>query len=66
MAVADRIAKSINNHHFTKDGIDIQMSISIGLAQYPADADRIKGLIAKADAAMYRVKGRGGNGVEAH
>lgn len=66
VAVAKRIAKAINGHRFVKDGIEIQMAISIGLAQYPADADRIKGLIAKADAAMYRVKGRGGNGVESH
>ncbi len=65
-AVADRIVKSVAGHKFHKDNIDARMTISVGLAQFPEDADRIKDMIARADAAMYRVKGKGGNGTLMH
>ncbi len=65
-AVAERIVKSISDYQFKKDDVAVRMTISIGLAQFPEDADRIKDMIARADAAMYRVKGRGGNGVLMH
>jgi len=65
-AVAQRIVKSISDYQFRNDDIDVRMTISIGLAQFPEDADRIKDMIGHADAAMYRVKGQGGNGVLLH
>ncbi|MCK5330192.1 MAG: GGDEF domain-containing protein [Candidatus Marinimicrobia bacterium] len=65
-AVAQRIVKSISDYQFRNDDIDVRMTISIGLAQFPEDADRIKDLIGRADVAMYRVKGQGGNGVLEH
>lgn len=61
--VAERIVKTIAGYKFNRDGIGVRMTISIGLAQFPLDADRIKDLIAKSDAAMYRVKAQGGNNV---
>lgn len=38
---------------------DISLSASIGVAQYPVDADNAQELIQHADAAMYRMKQRG-------
>ncbi len=65
-AVAERIVKTIAGHKFNRDGIAVRMTISIGMAQFPLDADRIKDMIAKSDAAMYRVKAQGGNSVALH
>ncbi|MFH1852162.1 MAG: diguanylate cyclase [Candidatus Neomarinimicrobiota bacterium] len=65
-AVANRIVNSIGGYKFRRDGVEVRMTISVGLSQFPADADRIKDMIAKADAAMYRVKARGGNSFASH
>ena len=40
----------------------VSLSASIGIAQYPFDADNAQALISYADAAMYRVKQQGGAG----
>lgn len=40
----------------------VSLSASIGIAQYPLDADNAQALISCADAAMYRVKQQGGAG----
>jgi len=37
---------------------------SVGVASFPADGRSAQALIAGADAALYRVKGFGGRGVE--
>ncbi|MCC6445722.1 MAG: diguanylate cyclase, partial [Armatimonadetes bacterium] len=39
----------------------VRKTISLGVATYPADADTQAGLIAAADAAMYRAKHNGKN-----
>ncbi|SNY49369.1 diguanylate cyclase (GGDEF) domain-containing protein [Arsukibacterium tuosuense] len=39
---------------------EVSLSASIGIAQFPADADTAMALINHADAAMYRVKQKGG------
>ena len=38
------------------NGYQLNVSASIGIAYYPADADNVKALIGHADAAMYRSK----------
>jgi diguanylate cyclase (GGDEF)-like protein len=44
----------------------LQMAASIGIALYPDDGDDVTSLIRHADAAMYRIKHRGGDGFERH
>ena len=43
------------------EDVNENMTISIGLAQFPTDSDEGKGLIRFADDAMYEVKKLGGN-----
>ncbi len=59
--VANRIVKSIETFHFNQDNNHTRMTISVGLAEFPMDSDLGKGLIEKADAAMYEAKKIGGN-----
>lgn len=59
--VANRIVKSIDNTLFQQDENHTRLTISIGLAEFPNDSDMEKGLIEKADAAMYEAKKLGGN-----
>jgi diguanylate cyclase (GGDEF)-like protein len=46
----------------TIDGQELNVSLSIGICAYPADARDSKGLLAGADIAMYRAKEQGRNG----
>lgn len=58
-----RIVENVAAHKFEKDGISERMTISAGAAEFPSDGTTPKGLIARADEAMYDVKRKGGNGV---
>ncbi len=49
--VARRICDSITN-----DGMGPLLSVSVGVAVYPHDGERIEALLRKADAAMYAMK----------
>ena len=51
--VAQRICDSIAN-----DGMGPLLSVSIGVAVYPHDGERIEALLRKADVAMYTMKAR--------
>jgi diguanylate cyclase (GGDEF)-like protein len=66
LPIAKRITKRIADHRYRKDGTEIRMTISAGVAEFPVDADQVKGLIEKADSAMYRQKELGGNGVSVY
>lgn len=59
--VAQRIIEGIAEFPFTMDNIDVNMTISCGLSEFPRDTDNLKELIAKADEAMYSAKAKGGN-----
>ncbi|HJL74637.1 MAG TPA: sensor domain-containing diguanylate cyclase [Candidatus Marinimicrobia bacterium] len=59
--VAKRIIEGISNYNFSMDNVDVKMTISCGLAEYPQDSDKMNELIAKADDAMYAAKAQGGN-----
>lgn len=65
--LAERLRKFISEQPFphkeTQPGGNL--TISLGLAAYPADAGDVKGLVEKADAALYRAKEGGRNRVEA-
>jgi diguanylate cyclase (GGDEF)-like protein/PAS domain S-box-containing protein len=58
--VAERICNSIAN-----DGIGPKLSVSIGVAVYPRDGERIEALLRAADVAMYAMKARKHNPLEA-
>ncbi len=60
LAVADRIRQQVQEKLHE---MDLPVSLSIGIAVCPDDADTVTGLIDFADAAMYFSKGSGGNQV---
>jgi diguanylate cyclase len=47
-------------------GIDVHIFASIGIAFYPQDGTTVDTLLARADAAMYNAKERGGNNVKSY
>ena len=57
LAVAERIRKRLKDAGFTANGVPL--TVSIGIAGYPDDADRREDLLNKADWAMYLAKRRG-------
>ena len=65
VAVAERVRERIAAYSFLKasDGLDIRLTASVGVATLPDVAASAEELIKAADAAMYRVKEHGKNGV---
>ena len=64
MAVANRLRDRIARHVFLADrGPGSRLTASIGVATMPAASDSAEGLLEAADAAMYRVKEEGKNGI---
>lgn len=64
VAVAERVRDRIAAHRFlTAMGLDIHLTVSIGVATLPDVAQSAEELIKAADMAMYRVKASGKNGV---
>ncbi len=57
LTVAERIRARIHEAGFTANGVPL--TVSIGVAGYPDDADRREDLLNKADWAMYLAKRRG-------
>jgi diguanylate cyclase (GGDEF)-like protein len=63
-AVGERIRDRINEFHFlTSNGLDIHLTVSVGVATLPDVAASAEGLIQAADEAMYHVKEHGKNGI---
>jgi diguanylate cyclase (GGDEF)-like protein len=63
-AVADRVRERVAGHSFLKDeGLDIVLTVSVGVATLPDVSITADGLIHAADTAMYWVKARGKNGI---
>ena len=56
-AVAERLRERLKLAGFTANGVPL--TVSIGIAGYPDDADRREDLLNKADRAMYLAKSRG-------
>ncbi len=64
LAVANRLRDRIARHVFLSDrGPGSRLTASIGVATMPEAADTAEGLLEAADAAMYRVKEEGKNGI---
>ncbi len=66
LQVAERIRDRIARHAFLAgDGLNIHLTASVGVATLPDVAAAADELVQAADAAMYRVKDRGKNGIQA-
>ena len=64
--MADTISEMVENiskFDFDYNDVKVRMTISAGMAEFPADTDKIESLIDKADKAMYETKSIGGDGV---
>jgi diguanylate cyclase (GGDEF)-like protein len=57
----ERIRKSVENAEFFVDGKRVPITISLGVASYPGDAEDKNDLIHKADNALYLSKEKGRN-----
>lgn len=63
-AVGDRVRDRIADFRFLRgDGLDIHLTVSVGVATLPDVAASAEGLIQAADEAMYWVKDHGKNGL---
>ena len=63
-AVGERIRDRVNAHGFLRgDGLNIHLTVSVGVATLPDVAASAEGLIQAADEAMYHVKDHGKNGI---
>jgi len=63
-AVGERVRDRVNAHGFLRgDGLDIHLTVSVGVATLPDVAASAEGLIQAADEAMYHVKDHGKNGI---
>ena len=66
VAVAERIRERLAAHEFlATDGLTIRLTASVGVASLPDMTGSADGLVQAADAAMYQVKARGKNGIQA-
>jgi diguanylate cyclase (GGDEF)-like protein len=64
VAVGARIRERVAAHAFLRgDGLDIRLTVSVGVATLPDVATSAETLIEAADLAMYQVKERGKNGI---
>jgi diguanylate cyclase (GGDEF)-like protein len=63
-AVADRVCERVDEHRFLAvEGLEIHLTVSVGVATLPDVAASAEELVRAADLAMYRVKASGKNGV---
>jgi diguanylate cyclase (GGDEF)-like protein len=65
LLVARRVRERIAAHRFlASDGLDLRLTASVGVATMPDVATSPEELMRAADAAMYRVKDRGKDGID--
>ncbi|MCS6876197.1 MAG: GGDEF domain-containing protein [Aquificaceae bacterium] len=61
--VAEKIRRAMENHTIEMTGLTLKKTISIGVAEFPNDSDRIWQCIKFADVALYKAKSTGRNRV---
>jgi len=65
-AAGERVRDRIAAHRFlAEDGLDVRLTASVGVATLPDVAESGDDLLSAADRAMYEVKDRGKNGIQA-
>jgi diguanylate cyclase (GGDEF)-like protein len=63
-SVAEKIRQSVESHNFkVSEGVNLNKTISIGVAMFPEDGDSIREVIKYADVALYQAKQNGRNNV---
>jgi diguanylate cyclase (GGDEF)-like protein len=65
LTLAEAVRDRVERHNFVKDGLRVEPTISIGVAEFPRDATDPAGLFSRADKALYAAKRRGRNQVAA-
>jgi diguanylate cyclase (GGDEF)-like protein len=63
LKLAEGVRDRVERHNFVKDGVRVEPTVSIGVAEFPTDAQDSAGLFACADKALYAAKRRGRNQV---
>ena len=64
-AVAERVRVRIADHRFLSgEGLDVRLTVSVGVATLPDVARTAEELLQAADRAMYHVKSAGKNGTQ--
>jgi len=58
---AERIRTAVQATHFTRDGVTVRATISIGVASWAPGMDGFDAVVAAADRALYRAKEKGRN-----
>ncbi len=66
LEAGERIRKAVENSSFDFEGNQINTTVSIGIASYPAHASDLDELLKKADRALYKSKETGRNNVLVH
>ena len=61
--VAEKIRRAVENHTIEVPGVVLKKTVSIGVAEFPHDSDRIWQCIKFADVALYKAKEMGRNRV---
>jgi diguanylate cyclase (GGDEF)-like protein len=65
-AVGERIRERVAEYEFlARDGLNIRLTASVGVATLPDVAASAEELVQAADSAMYQVKDHGKNGIQA-
>ncbi|WP_156033414.1 GGDEF domain-containing protein [Candidatus Magnetobacterium casense] len=59
--IAERIREEVQGAVFTDDSLSLKVTISVGVANSPRDAEGVRSLIVKADNALYVAKRSGKN-----
>lgn len=63
MVAAERIRRAVEATPLEKNGVSLQVTVSIGVSGFPEDGGDVDAVMAKADMAMYRSKRSGKNAV---
>ena len=59
LMVGESVRDKIRGHQFCKDGLELRLSISIGVATFPRDGGDAEEVTRAADQALYRAKEKG-------
>ena len=58
---AENVRKSVETTEFASPGMSVRITVSLGIAEFPADGDGLEALIAQAEHALQTAKESGCN-----
>lgn len=62
--IAERVRQQVKAHNFCGSRLMMELTVSIGVANFPEHSSTVDGLLKKADTAMYRAKRISKNAIE--